>query len=534
MPQSLTFLSISSRPALYFAMGAFEMRLFSRAAILLFCCVLQHGQAADHTVFGLCDVGDVISVRSGSLVVSKGRDCTRVILAPSGWRIKFTLHEIDMFDAVAFIHDGGTVAGTLKYEQGIRVLLAGRKPIVFYSSSNALLVHTDRISSNGNKFNATFEVLPHPLDKCACAPSVLSAQSICTFYFMFYFQNDELKKTCKITCDIRNDTSGAIDRSCTIRLDKPTLTWPSNRLHNESRCVNGTKMYPKPSNVNCLHYCALGKFFNNDSGICDWCDYGYFQNSTTALNPVCHRCPAGNTTAFVGARSENDCMHKCRKGQFAKLPSCFDCAIGYFMPYEGNRFPKCYKCPPGNTTLSVGTANRTGCVDQCTLGEYFNITQGMCMLCPNNTYQNETTPSNTRSCKMCQTNRVTLSTGAVSIELCIGPCSAGQYLNATSRSCKLCPVNTYKDENQTSFMCKKCPHHKITQNKGSTNISHCIYPCIEGECFNLTSEACEMCPNNTYQNNIGQGTDAPTPPATDVSTTDTSATTRSSNKSTGL
>ncbi|CAB4028365.1 Signal peptide, CUB and EGF-like domain-containing 1 [Paramuricea clavata] len=712
-------------------MAAFEMRLF-RAAILLFCCVIQHGQAADHTaVFGLCDVGDVISARNGSLVVSKGKDCTRVILAPRGWRIKFTLHEIDMFDAVAFIHDGGTVAGTLKYEQGIRVLLAGSKPIVFYTSSNALLVHTDRISSNGNKFNATFEVLPHPLDKCACLPTVNSARTVCSFppyddTGRFYQDNDELKKTCKTSCDTGHEivekyafSSGVIDTTstCNLHLDMPTSTWaplppdnaarlfnypnlisctkvkpvtrvlsvytftyanipiscaelnmsviengaynflvsnrsssyvgecykdtlvnctvrpvlstcymPSNRniyvvkieirdniqmaenetmtrklfdilygnvsanlknnvqwyvtndllvnnataikfnplgsdsvkpytscpanhattgrgnnpgnflqnciscpLHtykhfyaghyysaceqcpskkrrllNESMCVNGTKMYSKPSNVNCLHVCALGKFFNNDSGICDWCDYGYFQNSTTALNPVCHRCPPGNTTAFVGARSKNDCMHQCRKGQFTKFPSCFDCGIGYFMPYEGNRFPKCYKCPLGNTTLTVGTTNRTGCVDQCALGEYFNITQGMCVLCPINTYQNETAPSNTRSCKMCPTNRVMLSTGAISIELCLGPCSAGQYLNTTSRSCKLCPVNTYEDERRISFMCKKCPEHKITQNKGSTNISQCIYPCNEGEFFNLTSEACEMCPNNTYQNNIGK------------------------------
>ena len=100
----------------YFAMGTFGMRFFG-AVILLFCCgVFQNGQAADDAVFGLCDVGDVISARNGSLVPSKGKDCTRVILAPRGWRIKFTLYEIAMYGTVTSIHDGGTVVGTLKRE----------------------------------------------------------------------------------------------------------------------------------------------------------------------------------------------------------------------------------------------------------------------------------------------------------------------------------------------------------------------------------------------------------------------------------
>ncbi len=701
----------------YFAMGTFGMRFFG-AVILLFCCgVFQNGQAADDAVFGLCDVGDVISARNGSLVPSKGKDCTRVILAPRGWRIKFTLYEIAMYGTVTSIHDGGTVVGTLKREflGGVGV----GSPLVFYTSSNALVVHTDQSSSNDNKFNATFEMLPHLPDKCACPPTVNAQQTVCSFKQEDQFYHDtRLTKTCTTTCESKHATLvftfpfgqpnylSFFNMACSefVGLNKPT--WVSNnfpqfdpnlvsctkvipvtevfsvykfqysnipcsklnktaienevylflvnnksalyvgecykkpfgnctvlkpvlvtcsasnnpnnslvvmnvqdniemaenetmtrklfdtlyddvssnlkdklqryvtndlvvnnatainfqreldytgcpttnhvaagipeeyprksciscplhtykqfyplfyysacqkcpshkrRLLNESMCVNGTQVYPKPSNTYCIHKCALGKFFNNVSGLCEWCDYGFFQNSTTALNPICQQCPASNTTAFVGARSEKDCMYKCRKGQFAKFPSCFDCDIGYYMPYEGNRFAKCYKCPTGNTTLNVGTANETGCVDQCTLGEYFNITLGICVVCPNNTYQNETKPSNTRSCKTCPANSVTLSTGATSITACLGPCSAGEYLDVKLLRCNKCPVNTYNDEgNQTYFMCKQCPKHKITLQEGSNNISQCIYTCSKGEFFNLTSKTCEKCLNNTYQDNIGQ------------------------------
>ena len=694
-------------------MAAFGMRVFG-VTILLFCYGVFRMCEAAVPSFGLCDFKEVISARNGSLLMSKGSDCTRIILAPRGWRIKFTLYEIANIDAITYIHDGASRTGTLErsYDKNNGV----GKPTVFYSTSNALLVHTDEISSDNTKFNASFEMLPHsPLDKCACLPKV-NAEYICSFSVydesgQFYPDNDELKKECTTSCNAGHELirfgqhyATSIDATCRLRLGKPDSTWevkesgypgsikffdsnlisctqvipatqvlhvytltypniscdrlnksaieigidrflvknqsdsyvgecfkeprsncstvkpvlatctsdqnkvkveirdnvqrtenktltrelfkkifnsknsikvknyvvnelvvdnktatnfdlfipytpsvsicpekygneydhscilcplhtytmdddiyyhfpckqcPSfqRRLQNESTCVNGTRGYPEPSDGYCLHKCSVGKFFNNESGICDWCDYGYFQNSTSVLNPVCHQCPAGNTTTFVGATSENDCMYQCRKGQFPKHPSCFDCAIGYFMPYEGNRYPQCYKCPFGKTTLNVGSVNQTNCVDICTVGEYFNITQGACLLCPNNTYQDEEVPGNKLSCKMCPSNSVTLSPGATSINSCLGPCSIGEYLDTKPQvpSCKQCPLNTYNDEgNQTYFMCMTCPEHKITKMEGAHNISQCIYTCSKGEFFNVTSEVCEKCPRGTFQDKDGQ------------------------------
>ena len=689
-------------------MGAFGIRFFG-IAISFFCYGVFRMCEAAVPSFGLCDFKEVIWARNGSLLMSKGSDCTRIILAPRGWRIKFTLYEIANIDAITYIHDGASRTGTLErsYDKNHGV----GKPTVFYSTSNALLVHTDKISSDNTKFNASFEMLPHsPLDKCACLPKV-NAEYICSFSVydksgQFYPDNDELKKECTTSCNTGLELIRygqyyvtSIDTTCFLHLERPdstwqveesghpgsnklfdpnlisctqvipatqvlhvyTLTYPNiscdkldksaiengidqflvsnqsnsyvgecfknprtncianktvlatctsnqnkvkveirdnvqttgnktatrdlfnrifdsknnikvknyvlnelvvnntiatnfdlfisyttsvsvcperygnqyghscilcplhthavednvnyhnpcqpcppfqRRLQNESTCVNGTRAYPEPSDGYCLHKCSVGKFFNNESGICDWCDYGYFQNSTSVLNPVCHRCPAGNTTTFVGATSEKDCMYQCRKGQFPKHPSCFDCAIGYFMPYEGNRYPQCYKCPFGKTTLNVGSVNQTNCVDICTVGEYFNITQGACLLCPNNTYQDEEVPGNKLSCKMCPSNSVTLSPGATSINSCLGPCSIGEYLDTKPQvpSCKQCPLNTYNDEgNRTHFMCMACPKHKITKMEGAYNISQCIYACSKGEFVNESAEACQKCPVGYFQ-----------------------------------
>ena len=686
-------------------MGTFGIRVF-HVVILLFCFGAFRKWRAAASSFGLCDFKEVITARNGSIVASKGSDCTRVILAPLGRRIKFTLEEIDNKDAITYIYDGAKRTGTLVRSFGKGEALGISMTMDFYTTSNALLVHTDKISSQNSKFRASFELLPNsPADTCSCLPTV-GAQTTCSFSVfdttgIFYHDEDELKKECTASCDtgrrlIRRGSS--VDMRCKYS-DTPDPTWelksvgtfldenlisctkvipatqvvyeykltypvscdkldksaiengingflvssrshsyvgecfkdprnnctavkpvlatcvetePTNvkveirdnvqttqnetetrklfniilasniqnevknyalnnltandttatqfelfdefsnsntlcpdnyvlvtgekscvscplhtskahfrdyifhcqiclpsqrRLHNESSCVDGIRDYPKPSNAGCLHKCAVGKFFHNESGICDWCDYGYFQNSTSALNPVCHPCPAGNTTSFVGATSEKDCMYQCRKGQFANYPSCFNCSHGYYMPYQGNRYPQCYKCPPGKTTLTEGAVNQTDCINQCTTGKYFNTTLRRCMLCPNNTYQDESAPGNKRSCKMCPPNTVTLSMGAESISKCYGPCSMGEYLDIKLQvpSCKQCPLNMYNDKgNQTYFMCMACPTHKITKTEGAFNASQCIYTCSKGEFFNKTSEACEKCRRNTFQDEDGQ------------------------------
>ena len=190
-------------------MSTFGIRLFCAAFLLCSCGFFQQSHASRDAVFGLCDVDDVISARNGSLVVTKGVDCTKGILAPHGWRIKFTLYEIRNSDAVTSIHDGGTVVDTIKHKYGKGVRLS-KIPEVFRSSSNALLVHTAKISSRNSKFNATFEMFTYSRDKCLCPPTI-NAQTVCTFPPVddtgnFYPDSGDLKKTCTASCKSEHRT----------------------------------------------------------------------------------------------------------------------------------------------------------------------------------------------------------------------------------------------------------------------------------------------------------------------------------------
>ncbi|XP_028394142.1 uncharacterized protein LOC114518358 [Dendronephthya gigantea] len=664
---------------------------------------------------GLCDVyvGDVITAKSGSLVSSKGKDCTKIILAPSGWRIKFTIYHVRDYNASISVHDGGTTVGTKKYEIGIGQVVGKGGPLVFYTSSNALLVHTNtRSFANSSKFYAEFEMFSQPGEKCLCPPTV-NSRTICSFPAIdntstFYFNNDSPnvynKKRCTTSCNegydfVKRFSLGIpnVDRTCHLDPDehsnwisnppffdqyfidqnlitcnkripatqlaasyafeypnstcqylnlsfienevyrflvntsfnfsyvgecykhvignctvKPVDAWcdyynqvvlkikdnvisdknstktrkifkllfddfqvhfkgmiqrivekklivnnstnfhvwryrevhiwcPTNfvngRLHNwetsksciscpvhyyknrnyfpyiyehcrqcppfkrrllnESTCVNGSQAYPKPSNANCQHTCPLGKYFDNISGICVWCDYGQFQNSTTVLNPVCQSCPAGKTTTFVGAQSETDCMVKCLKGQFAKFPSCFNCDNGYYMPYEGNQFNKCFQCPLGKTTLKTGAANLTDCVHDillyCHQGEYFDFNFHRCTQCPLNTF-NDQKNHTAYICKQCPQNKKTRNEGSTNVSQCI--CSRGEFLNVTNQACEKCPNNTYQDSmGQNS--CKSCARNTFTLKPGSKT---CIKRCHFGTFFNKSAEMCQDCLVGYFQN----------------------------------
>ena len=277
----------------------------------------------------------------------------------------------------------------------------------------------------------------------------------------------------------------------------------TRRNRNEATCVRGPRSYPQPSERYCKHTCDIGKYFNHNSSICEWCPYGSYQNSTTTFNPQCTLCPVGLTTGFTGARNISECINLCPAGSYLKYTQCLKCGVGYFMPNASNRLPKCYKCPAGYTTLGVGTVDR--CVKKCIVGEYFNMTLQNCTLCPNNTYQDEINDTNTRVCKKCLQNTTTASVGSTMFSDCLGPCTSGQYVDIASRKCSPCISDTYQDETQhVSFSCKSCGEYKITLTTASTNLSDCIYRCVKGEFFNLTSKSCEKCLISMYQDERGK------------------------------
>ena len=286
----------------------------------------------------------------------------------------------------------------------------------------------------------------------------------------------------------------------------------TRREDKDPTCIPGQRNYPEPSSKYCQHTCGLGKYFNFNSSLCEWCPYGSYQNSSSTVNPVCQSCPKGMTTGFVGARNISHCIHLCLAGYYLNSLTCKMCNVGYFMPNQSHRFHKCLQCPSGNTTLNAGTNHSSGCVDKCSAGEYFNITQAGCVLCPNNTYQDEVKSNNTRSCKSCPQITVTAHIGSKTSSACLGPCGSGQFVDARAGKCAPCPKNTYyKIQQHVSFACIPCGEYKITQNTGSGNVSECIYDCGQGEFFNTTINQCMVCPIDTYQDQVGQDFCMPCP-----------------------
>jgi hypothetical protein len=666
--------------------------------------------------YDLCDIGPALTSLNGSIYATIGMDCSRVILAPKGYRIEVNITKnTKILEAKAmYIVDGATRFHKLE-RAGIsrhRVL----ENHIAISTSNAILIHIDKITSTNTNVEITYKMFGQPPERCICLP-VTHGETVCSFTSVFY-RDDSLTKECTVVCgqnrfianryffhdfkmqcfmgdpehdlynkgkwnaigqfetlfddqlitcarifpatriklgykftytnvscgqvdatafeakirdyissiqsvsnvsqcfksqkpqgntncsvervnitceprgrsadvmltvrdNIINSTNETITyqryfqlyspyktdiadkhhlvtfitKNLTVNGTKATgisyvyprrpsedcpqnagfkidyakgrygcLTCPPNFYHkdtaalipcqecqngtrrkmNEATCVVGVRSYPEPSQKYCKHTCDVGKYFNINSSICEWCPYGMYQNSTTIFNPQCTPCPNGLTTGFVGARNESECINLCPGGFYLKYTRCLKCDVGYFITNVSHRLPRCYQCPSGYTTLGVGTID--SCVKKCTVGEYFNMTLQNCTLCPNNTYQDETNDTNTRICKKCPQNTTrTATVGSTMFSDCLGPCSPGQYIDVGLQKCSPCSRNTYQDVTQhVSFSCKSCGQYKITLKTASTNFSECIYTCSEGRFFNLTSKVCEQCPINLYQDELGR------------------------------
>ncbi|CAB3983604.1 Signal peptide, CUB and EGF-like domain-containing 1 [Paramuricea clavata] len=527
--------------------------------------------------YDLCDIGPALTSLNGSIYATLGMDCSRVILAPKGYRIEVNITKnTKILEAKAmYIVDGAT-----KFHKLERAGISRHRVLenhIAISTSNAILIHIDKITSTNTNVEITYKMFEQPPERCICLP-VTHGETVCSFTSVFY-RDDSLTKECTVVCgqnrfianryffhdfkmqcfmgDPEHDLSNkgkwnAIGQFETL-FDDQLVTcariFPATRIKlgykftytnvscvqvdatafeakiqeyisniqsvsnecqngtrrkmNEATCVVGVRSYPEPSQKYCKHTCNVGKYFNINSSICEWCPYGMYQNSTIIFNPQCTPCPNGLTTGFVGARNESECINLCPGGFYLKYTRCLKCDVGYFMTNASHRLPRCYQCPSGYTTLDVATID--SCVKKCTVGEYFNMTLQNCTLCPNNTYQNETSDTNTRICKKCPQNTATATVGSTMFSDCLGPCSSGQYIDVGLQKCSPCSRNTYQDVTQhVSFSCKSCGQYKITLKTASTNFSECIYTCSKGRFFNLTSKVCEQCPINLYQDELGR------------------------------
>ena len=64
-------------------------------------------------------------------------------------------------------------------------------------------------------------------------------------------------------------------------------------------------------NVYIAETCPIGKYSDADTGECEYCAVGFYQNEEGMSS--CHECPDDLTTRDVGATSADQCLGQCIK-----------------------------------------------------------------------------------------------------------------------------------------------------------------------------------------------------------------------------
>ncbi|KAK6195487.1 hypothetical protein SNE40_000907 [Patella caerulea] len=78
-------------------------------------------------------------------------------------------------------------------------------------------------------------------------------------------------------------------------------------------------------------------------------------------------------------------------------------------------------------------------------------------------------------------------------------CPTGTIYDKIEDDCQPCPLGTYQDE-EGSFICKRCPYGTTTQDVASTHQDNCTQICAAGYFSQTGIRPCSPCPLGTFQN----------------------------------
>uniref|UniRef100_A0A914UJI5 Uncharacterized protein n=1 Tax=Plectus sambesii TaxID=2011161 RepID=A0A914UJI5_9BILA len=89
-------------------------------------------------------------------------------------------------------------------------------------------------------------------------------------------------------------------------------------------------------------------------------------------------------------------------------------------------------------------------------------------------------------------------------------CPPGKFWNSSSQICQYCPLNSYQNQpNQTA--CIPCPNGKLTATTGTQGESDCFPKCNPGEKYSFAKGQCVVCDMGTYQPQPGSISCIPCP-----------------------
>eukprot|EP00004_Rigifila_ramosa_P014258 TRINITY_DN322_c0_g1_i1.p1 TRINITY_DN322_c0_g1~~TRINITY_DN322_c0_g1_i1.p1 ORF type:complete len:2118 (-),score=348.64 TRINITY_DN322_c0_g1_i1:14-5707(-) len=314
--------------------------------------------------------------------------------------------------------------------------------------------------------------------------------------------------------------------------------WFPNSDNSECRsCPNRNEFFDVDSCKPCHEDCVT--CIGGSSGDCLSCRFGVeFRSFGGACSGSCSSC----LSSFV--RRPNaafaDCV--CPPGTSLQAGSCVSCAANtYSAQYGINN--ECVPCDSYRGTSGLG--NRTTAADcvckptfeeqpsgacLCPAGSFYDSSSGTCLSCAVDSYT--ATPNLGTSCNSCgslgafRTTRGVASANSTSA--CVCPltmienpsgsdcvCPLGTYFSETTKSCSLCPVDTFQDILGRSDHCTSCAlvgsHRTTVGFSGRTSSRDCVCPpsmivdpatsrcvCAAGYFFDPLLTLCTPCPIDTF------------------------------------
>lgn len=166
--------------------------------------------------------------------------------------------------------------------------------------------------------------------------------------------------------------------------------------------------------------CAAGRGFVYGN-ICTACPAGKYCPGGSAQNPgnLAFDCPAGLTTTFQGAKSQDQCFTKPGFGRVSARGAdgrvTVSAVVCDFATYnQGGNTLACQKCGLGLTTASRGSSSPAQC--SAPAGSYVEKATGAGRLCPKGSYSTGLNP--THNCSTCPAGSTTASEGSTSVAAC--------------------------------------------------------------------------------------------------------------------
>ncbi|XP_012942656.1 uncharacterized protein LOC101855048 [Aplysia californica] len=247
--------------------------------------------------------------------------------------------------------------------------------------------------------------------------------------------------------------------------------------------------------ANCVT-CGPGSYYS-ENATCELCERGSYTSGPNETS--CTKCSDSKTTLQAGSNSDADCVENCSLGSFYNVTSgsCQQCFRNFYQDESGRQY--CHPCPVSHGTEQGGANSSSLCVSFCDPG--FEIEASGCVECERGYFREGVIQD---QCKKCpDSNFTTRGNGSTSQDDCNIPvCPPGQYVNHTVSDtyvCQDCDYGLYQDE-EAQFSCKPCQENYTTDNVRAKDSSMCRFVCPPGhEESPANSMQCKRCPRGTYR-----------------------------------